>query len=82
MGPTETALAAINAIGPEEKVVYTRFATQFGVDCRTLARRHQHQSTSRELKVNNRLAIHPQAEQKLLNISINSPNEDYHLLDL
>jgi hypothetical protein len=37
MAPIDNALAAIEAQGPEEKLVYQRIADQYAVDCSTLA---------------------------------------------
>ena len=41
MAPINDALAAIEALKPEEKLVYQRIADQNGVDRTTLARRHK-----------------------------------------
>ena len=41
MAPIDDALAAIEALKPEEKLVYQRIADQNGVDRTTLARRHK-----------------------------------------
>jgi hypothetical protein len=66
MSSIEAALAAIEALQPGEKLVYTRIAKQYGVDRSTLARRHQGLSTSRDAQYNNQQILHPQQEQELL----------------
>jgi hypothetical protein len=48
MGSIEAAIAAIEALKPGEKLVYTHIAEKYSVDRRTLARRHQGLSTSRD----------------------------------
>jgi hypothetical protein len=40
MSSIEAALAAIESLKPGEELVYTDIAAKYGVDCRTLARRH------------------------------------------
>jgi hypothetical protein len=40
MSSIEAALAAIELLKPGEELVYTDIAAKYGVDCRTLARRH------------------------------------------
>jgi hypothetical protein len=40
MSSIEAALAAIESLEPREKLVYTQIAAKYGVDRRTLARRH------------------------------------------
>ena len=66
MSSIEAALAAIKALEPGEKLVYTQIAAQYGVDRRTLARRHQGVSASRQLEGQNRRALHPHQEIELL----------------
>jgi transcriptional regulator with XRE-family HTH domain len=50
MGSIDDALAAIDALKPEEKLVYQRIAGKFGVERSTLARRHQGKSVPRAIK--------------------------------
>jgi hypothetical protein len=66
MSSIEAALAAIKALEPGEKLVYTKIAEKFGVDRSTLARRHQRVASSRSVKAQNQQALHPQEEQELL----------------
>ena len=66
MSSIETALAAIGALEPGEKLRYTQIAAQYGVDRRTLARRHQGVSASRQLEGQNRRALHSHKEKELL----------------
>jgi hypothetical protein len=66
MSPIEAALAAIKALEPGEKLIYTQIAAKYGVDRRTLARRHQGATTSRDTQAQNLQALHPQQEQELL----------------
>jgi hypothetical protein len=66
MSSIEAALAAIEALEPGEKLVYTKIAEKFGVDRSTLARRHQRVASSRSVKAQNQQALHPQQEQELL----------------
>jgi hypothetical protein len=66
MGSIDAALTAIKSLEPGEKVVYTHIAAEYGVDRRTLARRHQGISASRDTEAQNRSALHPQQEQELL----------------
>jgi hypothetical protein len=66
MSPIQAALAAIESLKPREKLVYTHIAARYGVDRRTLARRHQGSSSSRELEGQNRRALHPHQELELL----------------
>jgi hypothetical protein len=40
MSPIEAALAAIKALEPGEKLIYTHIAAKYGIDRTTLARRH------------------------------------------
>ena len=41
MEPIDAALAAIQALGPGEKLVYSQIAKRYGVERTTLARWHQ-----------------------------------------
>jgi hypothetical protein len=66
MSPIEAALAAIEALEPGEKLVYTHIAAEYGVDRRTLARRHQGATVSRDTQAQNLQALHPQQEQELV----------------
>ena len=66
MDPIKAALAAIESLKPEEKLVYTKIANRFGVNAVTLARRHKGSSTSRAIASQNRRALHPHEEQQLL----------------
>jgi hypothetical protein len=66
MSLIEAALAAIESLKPGEKLVYTQIAAKYGVDRRTLARRHQGATISREAQAQNLQALAPQQEQELL----------------
>jgi hypothetical protein len=66
MSSIDAALAAIEALEPGEKLVYTHIAAEYGVDRRTLARRHQGVASSRGTKAQNQQALHPQQELELL----------------
>jgi hypothetical protein len=48
MSSIEAALAAIESLEPREKLVYTQIAAKYSVDRRTLARRHQGATISRD----------------------------------
>jgi hypothetical protein len=66
MSSIEAALAAIESLEPGEKLVYTQIAAKYGVDRRTLARRHQGATISRDAQAQNQQALHPQQEKELL----------------
>ncbi|KAH5177126.1 hypothetical protein HBI67_211460 [Parastagonospora nodorum] len=66
MSSIEAALAAIELLEPGEKIVYTQIAARYGVDRRTLARRHQGATISRDAQAQNQQALHPQQEKELL----------------
>jgi hypothetical protein len=66
MSSIEAALAAIESLEPGEKLVYTQIAAKYGVDRRTLARRHQGATISRDAQAENQQALHPQQEKELL----------------
>jgi hypothetical protein len=66
MEPIQAALAAIEALEPGEKIVYTQIAKRYGVERSTLARRHQKLSTSREERYQNQQALHPHQELELV----------------
>ncbi|KAF2843860.1 hypothetical protein T440DRAFT_411275, partial [Plenodomus tracheiphilus IPT5] len=66
MDPIKAALTAIESLQPGEKVNYTKIAEIYGVERRTLARRHQGISTSRHDKAQNQQSLHVQQEQELL----------------
>jgi hypothetical protein len=66
MEPIDAALAAIEALEPGEKLVYTQIAKRFGVNRITLARRHQGLTTSRAIRYQNQQALHPQQEKELI----------------
>jgi hypothetical protein len=53
MSPIEAALAAIKALEPGEKLVYTHIAAKYGIDCTTLARRHQGAVVSQDTQAHN-----------------------------
>ncbi|KAF2844104.1 hypothetical protein T440DRAFT_52494 [Plenodomus tracheiphilus IPT5] len=59
MDPIEAALAAIESLKPGEKLNYTRIAKVYGVERRTLARRHQGITASRNHKAENQQILHP-----------------------
>jgi hypothetical protein len=65
MDPIEAALAAIESLEPEEKLVYAQIAKKYGVEPTTLARRHKGASISRNTKAQNQQALHPQQEAEL-----------------
>jgi hypothetical protein len=58
MGSIKAALAAIESLEPGEKLVYTHIAAKYSINCRTLARRHQGISASRDTKAQNRSALY------------------------
>jgi hypothetical protein len=66
MSSIEAALAAIESLEPGEKLIYTQIAAKYGVDRRTLARRHQGATISRDAQAQNQQALHPQQEKELL----------------
>jgi hypothetical protein len=66
MSPIEAALAAIEALESGKKLVYTHIAAKYGVDRRTLARRHPGVTVSRDTQAQNLQALHPQQEQELV----------------
>jgi hypothetical protein len=66
MAPIDDALAAIEAQGPEEKLVYQRIADQYGVDRSTLARRHKRVQVSQEVKHSSQQKLTPQQEAELV----------------
>jgi hypothetical protein len=66
LGSIEAALAAIKSLEPGEKLIYTHIAAEYIVDRRTLARRHQGISASRDTEAQNRSALHPYQELELL----------------
>jgi len=64
MEPIDAALAAINASGPREKLVYAQIAKRYGVKPTTLTRRHQGLTTSRAAYHKNQhaLCLHQELE--------------------
>ena len=66
MSPIEAALAAIESLRPEEKLIYAQVARKYGVEPTTLARWHKGVSTSRATRDENQRALHPQQEAELL----------------
>jgi hypothetical protein len=62
----EAALAAIESLEPEEKPVYTQITAKYGVDRRTLARRHHGATISRDAQAQHQQALHTQQEKELL----------------
>jgi hypothetical protein len=66
MSPIEAALAAIKALEPGGKLVYTHIAAKYSVDRTTLARRHKGVAVSRDTQAQNQQALHPQQEHELL----------------
>ena len=66
MSSIQAALAAIESLGPGEKINYTQIAKTYGVVRSTLTRRHQGVSTSRATRYENQQALHPQQEVELL----------------
>lgn len=62
----DAALAAIDALGPGEELVYAQIAKKHGVEPTTLRRRHQGLTTSRAAYHKNRRALHPQQEIELI----------------
>jgi hypothetical protein len=66
MSSIEAALAAIKSLKPGEKLVYTDIAAKYGVDRRTLARRHQCVTASCSTKAADQQALQPQQELELL----------------
>ena len=66
MAPIDEALAAIEALEPEEKLVYQKIADQYGVDRSTLARRHKRVQNSQEVKHSSQQKLTPQQEAELV----------------
>ena len=66
MAAINKALAAIDALEPGEKLVYQTFATRFGVNRVTLARRHKRAQQARETKDINQPRLTPQQEIELV----------------
>ncbi|EMD67027.1 hypothetical protein COCSADRAFT_56332, partial [Bipolaris sorokiniana ND90Pr] len=66
MQSIDAALAAINALKPNEKLVYSQIAKKYGVDPGTLSRRHRGISRSRQAAAQNQQAVHPQHEAELI----------------
>jgi hypothetical protein len=66
MSSIEAALGAIESLKPGKKFAYTDIAANYGVDRRTLARRHQCVTASHDTKARDQRTLHPQQEQKLL----------------
>jgi hypothetical protein len=66
MAPINNALAAIEAQGLEEKLVYQRISDQCGVDRSTLARRHKLVQVSQEVKQSSQQKLTPQQEAELV----------------
>jgi hypothetical protein len=77
MAPIDDAIAAIEALGPGEKLLYQRIADQFGVDRSTLARRHKGVQVPRETKDSQQHKLTQQQEAELvkyIETLINPPN--------
>jgi hypothetical protein len=53
MSLIEAALAAIKALEPGEKLVYTYIAAKYSINRTTLARRHQGAAVSRDTQAYN-----------------------------
>ncbi|KAJ8113922.1 hypothetical protein OPT61_g4067 [Boeremia exigua] len=66
MAPIDEALAAIEALGPGEKLVYQKIADQYSVDRSTLARRHRRVQNSQEAKHSNQQKLTLQQEAELV----------------
>jgi hypothetical protein len=66
MSSIEAARTAIESLELGEKLVYTHIAAKYGVDRRTLARRHQCVVSSRSTKTQNQQALKPQQELEFL----------------
>jgi hypothetical protein len=66
MSSIEAALPAIESLKPGEKLVYTDYAAKYGVDCRTLAQRHQCITASCSTKAADQRALQPQQELELV----------------
>jgi hypothetical protein len=66
MDNLEAALAAIDALGPDESFTYTEIAKKYGVVRSTLTRRHQGQNASRAIGGQKRQLLYPQQEQELI----------------
>jgi hypothetical protein len=59
MSLIEAALAAIKALEPGEKLVYTHIAAKYSIDRTTLARRHQGAAVLRDTQAHNQQALYP-----------------------
>jgi hypothetical protein len=58
MSSIEAALAAIDSLKPGERLNYAQIARQYGVEPRTLARRHQRVSVPRATRDENQRALY------------------------
>jgi AraC-like DNA-binding protein len=66
MDPVDEVVAAIESCESGEKLVYQRYADYFGVNRRTLARRHQGTQSSRATQYFNQTKLTPQQEVELV----------------
>ncbi|XP_014550175.1 hypothetical protein COCVIDRAFT_43207 [Bipolaris victoriae FI3] len=65
-GPSQAALAAIDALAPREPFTYTKITNQYSVIRSILTRRHQGQCASRAVGGQKRQLLHPHQEQALI----------------
>jgi hypothetical protein len=66
MAAIDDAIAAIELREPGEHFSYRAIATQFGVDCTTLSRRHRGCQTSQEAQRTQQQKLNPQQEEELV----------------
>jgi AraC-like DNA-binding protein len=62
----DEAIAAFESRKPGEKLVYQNYADYFGVNRRTLVRRHQGSQSSRATQYFNQTKLTPQQEEELV----------------
>ena len=66
MLPINAALAELDSLGPEDNFIYSDIAARYGVDRRTLARRHQGITRSHDDKKSKQQNLTPWQEKELL----------------
>ncbi|PVH90637.1 hypothetical protein DM02DRAFT_547429 [Periconia macrospinosa] len=66
MAPIDDALAFLNTFEPGEHPSYSEIARKYGVERRTLARRHQGKNKSREAATEDQYRLSPQQEKSLV----------------
>ena len=66
MAPIDDALAAIESLGPGEKLCYSTIAKKYDVVRSTLTRRHKAQARSRTTRDEDQRKLNPQQEHELV----------------